>query len=393
MSDNSSHQKITIAHIMPWSGVGGVEIATLRMTEATRDRFRHVGFCLPDAVALRNSFEQLGIETVIYAAPEPSLKHGLNYYQASRALAQQLRSAGADIVHFSEIKGAYHSSLAARLANARIICHVRNTYPAISLRERLPLSPVHSFIFVSVEAQRNFGYPVPDSRSRVIYDAIEIPQIDIDQSNVDVRLELGIPTDCTVVGMVARVNPQKDYFTLANAAAEVLRKHPSTRFLVVGDNSSVEMNREHYEQVVQRLDELKIRESFIFTGYRKDVSRLIAAMDIGVLSTHREGFGLCVAETMALQKPVVATAVGGLLDFVQDGVTGCLHQHENSTELAAAITALIEDPEKARRIGAAGYDYVRRNYGREKFVEEITSAYADLMPQSPSHRQVTAQEN
>ena len=169
---------------------------------------------------------------------------------------------------------------------------------------------------------------------------------------------------------------------MASAAAAVLRKHPTTRFLVVGDNSLVEMNQQHYAQVVARLNELGIRNSFIFTGYRKDVPQLIAAMDISVLSTHREGFGLCVAESMALQKPVVATAVGGLLDFVQNNVTGYLHQHENSDELASAIISLIENPDQAHRIGVAGYEYVKQNFSQQKFVHEISQAYTDLRPSS-----------
>ncbi len=377
--EDRAGQKLTIAHFMPWSGVGGVEIATLRMVEATNDRFRHVVFCLDDASSLMDSFEKLGVETVTYAPPEPSLRHGIRFYKESRAVARQLKAVGADVVHFSETKAAYHNSLAALLVRSRMMCHVRNTYPDVSLREKLTLLPVHRFIFVSYEAKRDFGVAVPDKKSRVIYDAIEIPAMDMAASNAAVRRELGIPSECTVVGMVARVNPQKDYFTLASAAAEVLRKHPDTRFLVVGDNSFVDLNRRHYEEVVNRLNELGIADKFVFTGHRNDVSRLIAAMDISVLSTHREGFGLCIAESMAMRKPVVATAVGGLLEVVEHDVTGYLHQHGNSKELADAIIRLIDDPERANQLGLAGCEHVRQNYSGEKFVDEVSKAYSDVM--------------
>jgi glycosyltransferase involved in cell wall biosynthesis len=82
---------------------------------------------------------------------------------------------------------------------------------------------------------------------------------------------------------------------------------------------------------------------------------------------------------MAMRKPVVATAVGGLLEVVKHGVTGYLHQHENSKELADAIIHLIENPEEAKRIGDAGYEHVRQNYSRQKFVDEISRAYWDVM--------------
>ena len=372
-------KQLAIAHIMPWSGIGGVEIATLRMTEATRDRFHHIAFCLPDAISLRNSFEQIGIETRVYFPPTPSLRHAVRFYKESKRLARQLREDGVDIVHFSETAAAEPNSLAAYLAGARILCHVRNTYPHLSLHQRIPLYPIDQFIFVSQEARSQYALSFPDRKARVIYDAIELPPAEISASGADVRHELGIPIDCTVVGMVARVNPQKDYFTLASAAVTVLNKYPDTRFLIVGDNSLVDLNRRHYEEVSGKLTELGIADRFIFTGHRDDVSRLISAMDISVLSTHREGFGLCIAESMAMHKPVVATAVGGLLEVVQHGVTGYLHAHGNDQELADEIVSLIENPEEAQRLAMAGYEHVRQDYSRQGFIEEISKAYSDLM--------------
>lgn len=372
--------KPTIAHFSASKDVfGGVEIATLRLTAATNAQFRHVAFCTHDAVKLRNLFEKQGVETVAYALPEPSLRHARRYYMESLALARQIQESGADIVHFSDIFAAHYGSFAALLAHTRIICHVRISYPHLTLRHRLPLLPVHSFIFVSGEAMRTFSMSLPRAKARVIYDPIEVATADMNESNAAVRCELGVPPGCALVGMVARVAPQKDFFTLASAAAEILSKFPDTRFLVVGENSGADSHRHHYEEVVQRLNELGILSSFIFTGYRNDVPRLISAMDIFVLCTHREGFPLSILESMAMRKPVVATAVGGVPEIVKHGVTGYLHQHGNSKELAEAIIHLIENPEEVRRIGDAGYEHVRQNHSRQKFVDEISRAYSDVM--------------
>jgi glycosyltransferase involved in cell wall biosynthesis len=377
--DGQSGRKITVAHFMPWSGIGGVEIATLRMTDATRDRFRHVAFCLHDAVDLRTSFEDSGIETVIYSPPEPSLRHADRFYRESSAVARQLKQVKADVVHFSDEKAAYHNSLAAFIARTRTVCHLRVSYPRLELRHRLCLLPVQSFIFVSKEAEQTFALSLPETKTRVIYDAIEIPTPETSESCRSVRDQLNIPSDCVLIGMVARVSPQKDYFTLAAAAVEVLRQHPNARFLIAGDNSNVALNREHFKEVNKRLIQLGIMEKFIFTGHRNDVNQLIAAMDICVLCTHREGFPLSILEIMAMRKPIVATAVGGIPEIVQSGVTGYLHQHENSKELASAIITLIEDPEKARQFGLAAYEQVQLNYSRSKFSDEISKAYSDVM--------------
>lgn len=379
MRNGKSNRKLTVAHFMPWSEIGGVEVATLRMIDTTHQQFRNVVFCLRDAVALRNSFEKMGIETITYAAPEPSLRHAGRFYQASLIVARQIRQAEADIVHFADEKAAYHNSFAALLARSRIVCHLRVSYPHLSLRQRLCLLPVQSFVFVSKEAKQSFAISLPDNKARVIFDAIEIPNADITENNAAVRRELGVSPGCTVIGMVARVSAQKDYYTLASAAAEVLRRYPDTLFLVVGDNSLVDLNRQHYREVLQKLKELGIADKFIFTGHRSDVNRLIAAMDVCVLCTHREGFPLSILESMAMRKPVIATAVGGIPEIVNSGVTGYLHQHGNSEELAAAIIGLIEDPKKANQIGLTACEHVRLNYSRQKFVDEISKAYSDVM--------------
>jgi len=378
-SDARSGRKLTVAHIMPWSGIGGVEVATLRMTDASRDHFRHVAFCLHDAIALRNSFEKAGIETIAYSPPEPSLRHVGRYFKESLIVARQIRQAKADIVHFADEKAAYHNSLAAFLARSRTVCHIRTTIPHFNLRQRLCLLPVHSFVFVSKEAKRSFALSLPDNKARVIYDWAEVSNADMTESNAVVRRELGVPHDCKLIGMVARVAPVKDYFTLASAAAEVLRRYPNTRFVIVGDNSLVELNRQHYSEVVQELNKLGIADKFIFTGHRSDVSRLISAMDISVLCSHREGFGLCLVESMAMGKPVVATLVGGTPEIVTENVTGFLHRHGNSKELADALLRLINNPEEARRMGATAREHVLQNFSRQRFADEIARTYLDVM--------------
>jgi len=359
--------------------MGGVEIATLRMVETTRRQFRHIAFCLPDAVALRDSFKTLGIETVTYQLPEPSLRHGARFYKESKIVARQLKQVDADIVHFQDVKAAYHNSLAAMIARTRIVCHIRSANPHLDMRQKLCLWPVQRFIFVSKESRQSFDLPLAAHKTCVVYDAIEVPATDTSESSVAVRREFGIPDRCVLAGMVARVAPVKDYFTLADAAVQVLARHPNTRFLIVGDNSLEELNRNHYAKVAERLNELGIADRFIFTGHRDDVPRLIAAMDLFVLSTHREGFPLSILEAMAMGKPVVATAVGGIPEIVTQEVTGYLHQHENSKELADAVLRLIDNPEEARRMGATAREHVLQSYSRQKFADEIAKAYLDVM--------------
>jgi glycosyltransferase involved in cell wall biosynthesis len=379
MSVIQSGRKLTVAHFMPWSGIGGVEIATVRLADALADKVHSVAFCLPDATKLIDSFQSIGVETRTYSPPEPSFRRLSRFRRESRIVADQIRAVGADIVHFSDEKAAYHNSLAALISGAHRVCHMRVSYPELELRRRVCLRPVQLFLFVSDEARRSFAINLPPPKARVVYDAIDIPDIETGENRASVRQEFQIPGSCTIVGMVARVSPQKDYFTLAAAAVEVLKIDPDTRFLIVGDNSMVDLNRLHYADVSKHLTGLGIRDKFIFTGHRQDTTRLTAAMDFCVLSTHREGFPLSILEAMALRKPVCATDVGGISEIVKPGVNGFLNQHEDSRALANAILQLIQNSEMRCQMGIAAQDHVRHEHSREKYIAQMQQAYSEVM--------------
>lgn len=376
---HSSIGKPTVAHFIASNVMGGVEVATLRLTAATSSQFRHVVFLWPGAVVLKELFEKQGVETVTYTPPTPSLRHGIRFYRESLGLARQLRSVSADVVHFADMFAAYYTSLAALIARKKTICHVRLSHPRLSFRSRLSLLPIQNYIFVSAEAARTFAVCLTESRTRVVYDAVQVSTTDMTESNAAVRREFGISPACVLVGSIARVAPQKDFPTLVTAAAGVLSKYPDTRFLVIGEHSSDEAHRALYESILNQLETLGIRKSFIFTGYRNDVPRLLAAMDISVLCTHREGFPLSILESMALRKPVISTAVGGVPEIIQHGVNGYLHRHGDSEELASEIMSLIESPEQMARMGAAGYELVKSAYSPQRYAHEMSEAYMDVI--------------
>ena len=368
----------TIAHFLPWDGIGGVEIATLRIIEATRDQFRHVAFCTAVALELQDACERAGAIVVPYTPPEPSLRHGLRYFKQSLTVAWEMRRLGVTLAHCSETKAAYHNRLAGFLARVPMITHVRSRYPQIGLRDRLGFLGVAGYVFVSQDSRRQFALKVPDSKARILYDAVDLTEPQEASVSKTLREQLGVPEGVTLVGMIARVNPQKDYDTLASAAAAVLARRADVRFLVVGDNSVVEMNREHYKHVNRRLVELGIADRFIFTGFRSDVPRIVSALDLFVLCTHREGLPLSILEAMALGKPVIATSVDGIPEVIIDGVTGYLHGHEKSDELAHVILRCIEHPELAKQVGDAARESCRRTYNSQVFADNVSQIYREF---------------
>lgn len=375
-----SKSRYQIAHVLPWPGVGGVERATLRIAQAvTGSEFKHVAFCLKGATPVREMFETAGFETVEYEAAEPSYRHPKDYLRASWQLARQFRANAIDLIACADMLAGYRTSLAARLARVPLVCHVRGRFEDLTRRDRSFLRGIKKFVFVSHNTWESFGHKVSPRHGAVIYDGVDISEGVGSAEAESVRTEFDIPHDAKIIGMVARVAPAKDYPTLIRAAARIARVNPHVRFLIVGEHSGVEQYREHYEEVKGWLAEHAVASHFIFTDFRTDVTRMIAAMDIFVLSTHSEGLPLVIMEAMAQGVPVVATRIGGIPEIITDGETGLLHQHGDDAQLAAQLLSLLEDDGRRGMIGEAGRRFVKTNFSRERFSEEMTHFYREML--------------
>lgn len=380
----ANHKTWRVAHILPWPGVGGVELATLRVAQAVEQYgFHSVAFCLSSAQPTIDFFTRSGLETATWEPELPDLRHLRGFIYRSLQLSRELTRREIDIVHCSDLPAGGYTALAGRLAGLPVICHIRNRFTS-----RLPglqagiLKTVDRFAFVSRDTWRRFPHRVSPRRGVVVYDGIEAgtdePHARAEHSR-SVREEFGIPDAAKIVGMVARVDQQKDYLTLAKAAARVVAQQPNVRFLIVGSHSIEPIHREHYEKVKQMLSECGVTDQFIFTDFRRDVNRLMQAMDVFVLSTHYEGLPLVVLEAMALGAPVIATAVDGIPEVVTHHETGLLFPHADDEQLAAHIQALLSDPDQAAALGAAARRFISEHFNQGQFTSSLVSLYCDVL--------------
>jgi glycosyltransferase involved in cell wall biosynthesis len=175
-----------------------------------------------------------------------------------------------------------------------------------------------------------------------------------------------------VVGAIGRLVPQKAMHVLVDATPALLQADPATRVLIVGDGPL----RADLEAQANRLG---VAHAIRFAGYQEDVVSAYAAMDVFVLPSRDEGFGLVFLEAMAMGVPVVGTRVIGSEDAVDDGVTGLLVPYANPAALATAVRSILESPELAGRLREAAADRVRRVYSREQCAAQVEALYRELL--------------
>jgi glycosyltransferase involved in cell wall biosynthesis len=171
-----------------------------------------------------------------------------------------------------------------------------------------------------------------------------------------------------LVGVVARLQPEKGVANFLKAAARVSEISPRARFLVVGDGPL-------REELLNLVEHLGISERVRFLGYRTDSRALMGLMDLLVVPSLTEGSPLIVLEAMAAGVPVVASAVGGIPDQVRHGREGILVPPDDPDALGDALGALLRDPAYARRLGEAGRRRTENEFSHETLVRRIEAVY------------------
>jgi glycosyltransferase involved in cell wall biosynthesis len=374
---------LRVGHVLPWPGLGGVATAALRLATALEEtgEFHNLAFCHGAETKVGRMFGEAGIETVEYTAGEFSYRHPAAYLRGTKRFLRLIREHKIDIIHSADLMGVYHAGLACKLARVPLVCHIRSNFEDFPRQYKPPLRSTSHFVFVSRAVWRNFDtiFRVGENRGSVIYDwGPEVKDVEnLEVVRQRVRAEFRIEPDAPVVGMIARVQPPKDFETLVRAHAEVTRAHPLARLLLIGEYDHPHC-LEHYRKLCALIEELGLSERVIWAGLRQDVPELIRAMDVCVLSTHAEGMPLVLLEAMSLGCAVVATRVGGIPELITHCETGLLHEKNDSRELALGVLSLLDDPARAASLGRRGQEHVRTNFNRERTINATRNLYARL---------------
>jgi glycosyltransferase involved in cell wall biosynthesis len=182
----------------------------------------------------------------------------------------------------------------------------------------------------------------------------------------------GIPAEAPLVGMVARLEPEKGHRFLLDAMPAILAAVPDAWLAIVGEGSE----RGALQAQARGLG-VRVARRVVFTGRREDVSALTADLTVAVLPSLREAQGISILEAMARRVPVVATAVGGIPEVITSGVDGVLVPPADSAALADAVISLLRDESLRRRLGEAGYRTVADRFSIDAQVRRIEALYAE----------------
>jgi glycosyltransferase involved in cell wall biosynthesis len=293
-------------------------------------------------------------------------------------LVRVARSRRARILHVHGYAAADFGRIAARLSGAALVLHEHFADPRMpgyqGLADRL-LSGLTDVAIAVSGSTRDFLVQqrhVPAAKVHVVWNGAPLDEFAPvpRERALRVRRELGLPDDALVIGTIGRLSAQKGHRHLLDALPPVLAAHPAARALIVGDGDLMEPLR------AQALA-LGIAARVCFAGHRSDVPDLLGAIDVFCISSLYEGTPLALFEAMAAGKCVVATAVDGCREVLQDGLTGLLVPPGDATALGAALLRVLEDGglrsglADLARAASAGYDIQQCVRRMEALYEEV----------------------
>jgi glycosyltransferase involved in cell wall biosynthesis len=368
---------------------GAERLLTTILARLDRRRFAAQVVC-PDNGPLAGMVESLGLPCEAIGRMEARFTWRIdrllgslaNCYGVARELRRRVVASAPDVVHANSIRAGLVATLATAGLNVPVVWHLHDLLPAHALstaiRAAAALSPRARLLAISDAVARNFcGVLLGKTKNRppitTILNAIEVECFRASEAQGRaVRDELGLNGAGPVLGIVGHLAPRKGQLELLRAFAEVVKEVPDAVLLVVG---AAIFERDYARQLKETTHDLGLSQNVRFVGPREDMAAVMRALDVLVVNSWAEPFGLVVLEAMAAGTPVLATAAGGVPEIIRHGETGYLVPPRDQQALAAAILTLTRRPALRRQLAARACAEVKARFCFERYMRELEAFY------------------
>ena len=366
--------------------VGGSQTHLLQVLRLLdRERFDPVLCCLTGKGALLDVARATG--TTVISGGLSRLKSPRTPAALAR-LASLMRRERFDVVHNYLLRANVIGTLAARLARVPVVltskrgCHERRGLEMVGARLSNRLADC---VTANAEAVREFIHEhegCPLEKMVVIPSGIDTERF-APLPPDDFKSRLGLPADAVVVGSLTRMRVRKGVEEFLRAMGEICRTRPNVHVVIAGDV-------EDDDAVQTMVAETGLAGRLHLLGRRSDIPEVLSAFDVFVLSSHNEGMSNAILEAMAMEKPVVVTAVGGTVEIVSEGETGHLVPPHEVEPLRRGIERVLDDPAAGRRMGVRGRQVVLDGYSSRAMVRQMEALYTQLLAARSAGQPATA---
>lgn len=367
----------TICHVIHALGVGGAEVLVDQMIRRMQKEFRCIVAVLDEIGEIGTRLQEEGF-IVEHLHRQPGIDRG-----CATRLRQFADREGAEILHAHQCTPFFQAMLSRGLTRRRPVVfteHGRH-FPDTPSRKR---ALVNRMLLKRCDRLFGCGAAVrqalinneglPESRVEVIYNGVDLKALSkpTPGAREQIRAEFGYSANDFVVVQVARLHELKDHQTALKAVDEARHKIPGLRLLLAGDGDQ----RSAIEQTIR---ERGLEQNVTLAGTRKDIADLLSASDVFLLSSISEGIPLTVIEAMAARRPVVSTAVGGLPELIEHGVSGMLAPSGDASTLAASLVQLHQNADLRNQMAEVAAGRAQEKFSLQGMLNSYRDVYYDVL--------------
>ncbi len=376
------NDKISIVQVINTASIGGGMRHLYALLEhLPRDRF-HLSLVAENGGYLTDRITAAGIP--VHAVPMMRSRFDLT---AAWRIARAARQEQADLLHLHGTRAGFFGALAKHLSGIpRTVytIHGFSFHKDVSASRRAFYLAIERFCsrahsrMISVsgtdrdEAIR-LGVCRPDQIT-TIFNGIDFAQFDPARVNGFLRHQFNIPLQDPVVGTVARLVPQKGVEYFLEMAYLVAERQPAVRFVIIGEG---ELER----PLRQQAQRLGLGDRVLFLGPQTRMPECYAGLDVFVLSSLWEGHPLSLIESLAMERPTVASLTSGSPEIIDDGETGFLIEPKNAARMADRVCWLLEHREQAQGMAREGRRRCLARFSEKTMVERTLNIYEELLAQ------------
>jgi glycosyltransferase involved in cell wall biosynthesis len=379
--------KNRVLHVIDHTGRGGAQVVVRYILSALKDQFSFSVAVLGESGGFTPTYRDLGISVL-------ELGNGGSRWNPSvlAGLLRVIREQKVELIHTHLYKSYVLGAIAARAVEIKSILHdhagiytqsLKDIFPGVVLRHiyllayRYALRQYDRALVLTPGDQQVYlrTYPLCRNKLAVLpnaVDAFDLGRTTIDSAEKSLHRELGLPVDTKLVIMVARLDPQKDWWTFLKVAQQVQQVSGSpSAFIAVGSGPQEGQLRSHARK--KRLDRV------FFLGHRDDIPALLHQADIFLLTSRREPFGIVVLEAMAAGCPVVAARSGGPDTILTNGVDGLLADVGDVRSLSNHVLKLLDANELGRTLARNARETVVNHYSLQAVAAQMAGIYREVL--------------
>lgn len=348
---------------------GGAEEMVLSLVRHLPAPFEPAVMCIHHAGPIGEEIVRTGVPVQVLGL-EPGLKRPLDLLRLRDAI---MRTAP-DIVHTFLLTGSLYGRFAAMLAGVPIVIGTEvNIYErkqSWHVRAERWLMHRTDAVIASAKSVRDFYVAqlrIDRDKVEVIYNAVDFTQLDTTMTRAAWRESIGVAADAAVIGIIARLTPQK--------AHDVLFKAVASRSDLAGVHVVVVGDGERREELARLVATLGIDGRVRFLGARRDLGDMLNGIDVFAMPSLWEGLPLSLVLAMGAGLPVVTTRVAGIPEVVEDGVTGYLVEPGDAGQFGAALSRAFHERDAGAGIGQAAREFVLPRFGVDQYVRSVSALY------------------